>query len=93
MLPSYWPVKAIRLPSGEKRANISKPSWLVSLRATPPPAGDGVEVAGVGEDDLLAVDGGEAEQAGFVGSAAGSGPGSRQRQAGGNHPGANRVLS
>jgi hypothetical protein len=36
VLPSYWPVKAIRLPSGEKRANISKPLWPVSLRATPP---------------------------------------------------------
>ena len=36
MLPSYWPVKASHLPSGEKRANISKPASLVSLRATPP---------------------------------------------------------
>ena len=38
VLPSYWPVKAMDLPSGENRANISKPSWLVSLRATPPSA-------------------------------------------------------
>ena len=41
VLPSYWPVKASHFPSGENRANISFPSWLVSLRATPPPADTG----------------------------------------------------
>ena len=33
----------------------------------PPLGGDGVQVAGVGEDDGVAVDGGEAQQPGLVG--------------------------
>ncbi len=39
MFPSYWPVKAIDFPSGENRANISKPASLVRRRATPPATG------------------------------------------------------
>ena len=39
VFPSYWPVKAMVLPSGENLANISKPLWVVSLRAIPPASG------------------------------------------------------
>ncbi len=35
-LPSYWPLKAIQLPSGENLGNCSRPSCDVNRVATPP---------------------------------------------------------
>ena len=66
VFPSYCPVNAMVFPSGENRGNISNPASLVRRRAMPPPTGTVVEIAGVREDDLVAVDGREAQQTGLI---------------------------
>ena len=38
-MPSYSPVKATCFPSGEKRGEVSEPSWEVRRRAEPPASG------------------------------------------------------
>src|SRR5262249_25513200 len=39
VLPSYWPVNAICVPSGEKIALVSKPTPVVNRVASPPSRG------------------------------------------------------
>jgi hypothetical protein len=56
VLPSYWPVKARVFPSGEKRGIAGDPPRHAAL------CGHREEVAGVAEDDLVAVDRREPEQ-------------------------------
>jgi len=59
VLPSYWPVNATWVPSGENRGEHLEAGVRREPAGRSAADGYGVEVARVRENDLIAVNGGE----------------------------------